>query len=173
LPRKTAREQTLDDRAIADLSTNVTIKQRDRIIKLLLDGKSQDDVCEELNLTHVQVADVADSIKVQLAEAERKRTNELRTLLLNGSAKAFKLLIKRLDDEDFPTKMLPASAGVLFDKWLLLAGSTSTSQSLVVSGSANLDDLLKNAVGVVSRITNRAGVEPTEQRFEYEVPDEE
>lgn len=173
MPRSKAKDTTQENQAIADISLSVTQKQREQVIKLLMDGKSQDDVCETLKLSHVQVLDVADSIKGQLAEAERKRTNELRSLLLNGSTKAFKLLIKRLDEDDFPTKMLPASAGVLFDKWLLLAGSTNVSQSLVVSGNANLDDLLNNAVGVMSRITSRAGIEPPEPKVEYEVPDEE
>jgi len=44
-------------------------------------------------------------------------------------------------------------AGVFFDKWLLLKGSTSLSQSLIVSGTANMDDAISKAMVTLTRIS--------------------
>lgn len=152
MPRRTA-VQIQEDQALADLTITVTPKQRERIITLLLSGEIRDEICKELRVTVPQVDEVADSIKGKLREVERKRIDEIGTLLLTGSIKAFKRLIKRLDDPDFPDKMLPASAGVLMDKWLLLRGSTNLSQTLVVSGTANMDDAINRAMVTLTRIS--------------------
>jgi hypothetical protein len=152
MPRRTAI-QIQEDQAIADLTITVSPKLREQIITMLLSGDMHDEISKKLKVTLPQVAEVADTIKGKLRDAERKKVDECRTLLLNGSIKAFKELIRRLDDPDFPTKMLPATAGVLFDKYFMMAGSSGLSQTLVVSGTANMDDAINRAMVTLTRIS--------------------
>ena len=152
LPRRTAAEIEAD-KALSDLVITVTPKQREKIITLLLNGETHDVICKEVRVTLPQVAEVADTIKGKLREAERKRVDELHALTLYGTVKAFKLMIQELDKPNFPVKMMPSFAGVFFDKWLLLKGSTSLSQSLIVSGTANMDDAISKAMVTLTRIS--------------------
>jgi hypothetical protein len=148
-----------DNRVMADFAIETTMEQREQIIGLLLEGEPAEIIAENVGVSTAQVNAVAETIKPQLRQAERERENELRSLLMSASIKAWRYVNKRLSDDDnpIPDKMLPSVAGVSFDKWFALVEGNSTAPAVVVAGNATLDDAVGRAMNILKNVSDRVG----------------
>jgi len=137
---------------------NISDEDREKVVELLLEKNfTYNKTARELGLTVQQVRGVASTIKPELEKQKAAQREDIERLLQCGTRSALEKLIDAVENDQIPPDKLATAAGVLYDKWRDLAGSTSMIQALVVPGNNDVTGVANQVMGLLIRAQTRVG----------------